>query len=395
MRVQFTDTISIDDGSGLRFNKDGFLVASPRVARTGIQEYKGAEIGQTGKDAARIYKVYRPESSVFDEKAMKSLAHRPITLGHKADVNAKNWKQHAVGISGDQVIRDGDHVRVPMMVMDGDAIQRVKDGYRDLSVGYGADIDFTPGKTPGGEDYDAFQSSIEANHIAIVAQARGGPKLRLGDSNEKETEMVDKTRKFVIDGYDVELEDGIGQAIERSFKSLTTENATLKDNIQTLTGKLAETKQLADGREGQILALNKQLADAALKPEALDKLVSARLEVVGKCRSVLGDSVDVAGKSDMDLKRLVVSKSLGDDVAKSLNDVAVDGAFIAVTKDIRLGDAAKEIDRPTQAQAFNDALGGRTQQNLALADKAWEDRGKFLADAWKNPNNYANEIAKN
>ena len=104
------------DAKGFTLTQDGFLVAEPRVARTGIQIYKGFEVGAPHMDNVR---VYRPESEVFDKRAMSSLAHRTITLDHPdTTVDASNWKKLAVGHSTDPVARDGDFIRVPLVLMD-------------------------------------------------------------------------------------------------------------------------------------------------------------------------------------------------------------------------------------------------------------------------------------
>lgn len=174
------DEVVIDDGANVRFTDDGYLVACPRVARTGIQLYKGAECGKPDQDVVR---VYRPHDSVFATDALHSFAHRPVTLDHPAvPVTADNWKKFAVGQTGDEVLRDGDTVRVPMVLMDKEAIEDYKAGKNQLSMGYTCDIEWVAGVSPEGEPYDAIQRNIRGNHLAIVKAARGGSQLRIGDA---------------------------------------------------------------------------------------------------------------------------------------------------------------------------------------------------------------------
>src|SRR5215471_14634534 len=181
--VEVTETTSFDDAQ-LRESADGYLLAVPRVARTGIQTYKGFEIGRPDLNDVR---VYRPPDQVFDKKAMSSLAWRPITLDHPPEtVNSSNWREYGVGQSSGDVARDGEYIRVPMMVMDAAAISAVRNGKAQLSVGYGARLVWGDGKTPSGESYHATQTQIRANHIAIVSQARGGSALRLGDATAED-----------------------------------------------------------------------------------------------------------------------------------------------------------------------------------------------------------------
>jgi len=116
--MKFTDTVAV---AGTRRREDGYLVADARIARTGIQSYLGDEVGRP--DMARV-RVYRPGAEVFSRETLKSAAHRPVTNDHPPDlVTAENWKQHAVGQTGDEVRGEGIFLRVPLMVSDASAIR--------------------------------------------------------------------------------------------------------------------------------------------------------------------------------------------------------------------------------------------------------------------------------
>lgn len=188
MQLNLVDRISFDAKS-LVITADGYLVAQPRISRTGIQLYRGSEVGM--KDKA-VVRVYRPEAEVFHEDSMRSMAHRPLTNDHPpVPVTADNWKEYSVGQSGGEVVRDGEFVRVPMAFMDKAAIADIKAGKKQLSVGYSCDMEFTPGVTPDGQAYDAVQSAIRGNHIALVKAARGGDRLSVGDKDAMPLTMVD------------------------------------------------------------------------------------------------------------------------------------------------------------------------------------------------------------
>ena len=165
---------------GVRLTGDGYLVASPRVARAGIQLCSGAECG---RPEMRTVRVYRSPEEVFDSTAMHSFAHKPVTVDHPSEkVDAKSWRRHAVGSLGGSVVRDGDAVKVDLVLMDATAIQQVQDGKRQLSMGYDCALMFQDGRTPDGEAFDAVQTRIRGNHLAVVDAARGGSSLRVGDS---------------------------------------------------------------------------------------------------------------------------------------------------------------------------------------------------------------------
>ena len=177
--TDFIETFTLDAAnSQLRQTADGYLVGSPRIARTGIQEYAGFEVGRPDLERVR---VYRPEGEVFASDALSSLAHKPVTIEHPSiPVTSKNWRDHAVGHLGGDIIRDGEFIRVPLVLMDAKAIAEVRSGRSQLSVGYSAVMQWADGVTDKGETYHVKQTAIRANHVAITHTARGGPKLRMG-----------------------------------------------------------------------------------------------------------------------------------------------------------------------------------------------------------------------
>lgn len=172
--MQFTDAVTV---AGTRRCDDGYLVADARIARTGIQVYLGSEVGKP--DMAQV-RVYRPGSEVFSEDTLKSAAHRPVTNDHPDEhVTSKNWRDYAVGQTGDEVTGEGIFIRVPLMVSDEAAITDIENGKQELSAGCTCDLDFTAGTTPSGEAYDAIQKNIRLNHVAIVQRGRARHSGRL------------------------------------------------------------------------------------------------------------------------------------------------------------------------------------------------------------------------
>lgn len=173
----FTDRAAV---SGTHRTGDGYLATQARISRTGIQIYSGAEVGREDLTTVR---VYRSPEEVFAPAAMSSAAHKPMTVDHPADsVTSRSWRDKAVGWTGEAVTRDGDTIRVPMMIADADAIAAIESGKRELSCGYTCQLDWTPGTTPAGEAYDARQVGIRLNHVAIVAAGRAGAQCRIGDA---------------------------------------------------------------------------------------------------------------------------------------------------------------------------------------------------------------------
>lgn len=355
--MQLTDKATLSEP---RMTADGYLVADARIARVGIQVYAGSEVGKP--EMAQV-RVYRPEAEVFAADALASFAHRPVTNDHPPEaVSAKNWRKFSVGMTGDEVARDGAFVRIPMVLMDAGAIDAVKNGKRELSCGYTCDLKFEAGTTPSGEPYDAVQTAIRGNHLAIVSAGRAGSDCRIGDEAEKEAKMALKT--VTVDGIPIEVTDQGATVIatlqQRLADAATASAAADAKHATTLAAKDAELAK----KDATIDDLKAKVVDAA----ALDKLVADRAALVTVAKAIAKDA-KLDGLSDADIRKAVVIAKLGDAAVKDKPQAYIDARF-----DILAEDAAKSTD------PVRDALGAGLVTN-ADADKSVTDaRAKMLQD---------------
>ena len=369
--MKFVDGVKI---AGTRLREDGYLVVDARVARAGnVQRYLGAEVG---RPELPYVNVYRPESEVFSADTMASFAHRPVTDDHPREAVTKdNWKALAVGQTDGDIKRDGEFLRVPLMVADGAAIRKVQDGKRELSAGYTCDLKWEKGATPSGQTFDAIQTNIRANHIAIVQRGRAGKDCRIGDADhwgsaplivDKETKM--NLRTVLVDGLSVETTDQGAQAIEK----LTKDKQSVQVQLDTATTEHA--KALA-AKDAELAKKDAALDDAKAKvldQAAIDKLVTDRVALEAVAVKLAKD-VKPAGLSDAALKLAVVKAVLGDQVPA---EKLADATYVGARFDILAEDAAKVTD------TFRDTMRSgpaRAPMNDAFAarDAAFNDLVKF------------------
>lgn len=323
----FADQLILDQGT--KRTSDGYMLASPRVARTGIQDYAASELGRSGSG---IIRVYRPESEVFSPSAMRSFGNRPITVDHPpVMVDAKNWKKYAVGQTDGEIVRDGEFVRIPMMLMDQGAIADVESGKVELSMGYMAELDWTPGVTESGEQYDAVQRNIRGNHLAIVDSARGGSKLRVIDMKPTEADMADKS--IVLDGITVQVSDTASQVIAKFQRDAEAKAKSDGDRIKELEDELAalkeKSKKEGETKDASIATLQKQLSDAQMTPAKLDEAVKVRALVVDSAKKIL-PTVVTDGKTESEIRRQVVDSKLGE-ISKGWTDEQVSASYGTLT----------------------------------------------------------------
>lgn len=376
--IQFTDKAFLDGEP--RKTADGYMVAHARVARTGVQVYLRKELGLDGDGTIN---VYRPESEVFKRDSLATYAHKPVTINHPPqNVTAETWKDYSVGGIDGEITRDGEFVRVPLSVMDQAAQTASATTHKQISMGYTAQIVMQDGVAPDGTPYEAEQRDIRINHLAFVPVARGGDKLRIGDSaqqwgaapldhqpTQKGKSMTDKLTKVVIDGLTIETTDQGAEAVKKLQSQIAdaakAQAAADAAHAATVAAKDAELAK----KDAEIDTLKKEVVTA----DALDKLVADRAELVAVAQSIAPD-VKVDGLSDAAIRKAVVAAKIGDEAIAGKADAYIDARFDILVEGVK--------DAGTQAirGAISDL---KPHLNDASAEKAALAKVNDF-NAWRN-----------
>lgn len=165
-RVIRLDSIKLDD---TYYTGEGYFRDRPIVTSCGIFEYHLAD--------GSVRRELRLPEHVFDPQSLASYKSKPIIITHDAGtIDKNNVEREIIGTILSEGYKDGEDVRVEIVIHDTDAMKRC--GLRELSLGYELDLDETPG-TWNGEPYDAIQKNIRVNHLALVDKARAGDQARL------------------------------------------------------------------------------------------------------------------------------------------------------------------------------------------------------------------------
>ncbi|TCM21484.1 hypothetical protein EDF56_101148 [Novosphingobium sp. PhB165] len=366
--VQLCDTL--DATTTARICADGSLVAEVRGARVGIQNYLPAEAGAPDGFSGSVVRVYRPAEEVFSRDSMASFAAAPFTINHPSEmVDASNWRQLGVGEINGDIARDGEFVRVPVIVRDAAAVEKVRTTHKQLSMGYTCTLDWTPGTTPAGEAYDAVQREIRINHIAAVPAARGGPELKISDERSLPPEK--STMKIKIG--DAEVDATNGEAVRIAVDGLNSKLVDATTRATTAETSLATATTTLAAKDAEIVTLNQKLADAAMTPAKLRDAAKAYAGVCGKAKAL---GVTFAEDADSDaIMKAVVDAKMGD-IAKGWSAEQIAASFAVLAKD------AKVETQTFDASAFKGGI-----QNLgdaaALADQALAKANNDL-NAWRN-----------
>jgi hypothetical protein len=350
--IQFNDKLQMP--TKRKYKISGQMIAPCSIARTGIMEYKAKECGAlfADREPDSIVKIMTTEEELFAADSIDSYRSAPITIGHpEADVNTENAKDLIKGVLEGMPLRDGDVLVGTLVLNDADAISLVKTNVSQLSSGHTCILKLAD----EGSEWDAEKTMIRANHIAIVKNGRAGvANIADEDKEDKEEEP-----EVVVEEVEVEVEaEEAPKEVEEAPKEEETKvgDVKLQDEVDVLKAKLEDT-------ETKLKDAQAQLAD-------IDTLVEARMAFVAEALSIA--DVEVKGKSEMDIKRAVVSKVKGIDL-KDKSDTYVDVRYQILLEDEVTDDsgitqvlkdvAGKELKKETYVPANTKARENMIKRN--------------------------------
>lgn len=168
------------DRVGLRLDSES-VVRHPNgwVDVWGVATRVGVFLYDDEENPGRVIREYRPPSEVFRPESLASLHGVPFTIDHPLEpVDASNFRDLVHG-SVLRVRPEGSLVKTQIRVATTDALAEIERGTLELSCGYTAKLETRSGVTPQGEPFDAVQTGILYNHLALVDRARAGSVARL------------------------------------------------------------------------------------------------------------------------------------------------------------------------------------------------------------------------
>ena len=120
----------------------GYLEVNGTIARTGIQDYYGMELGddiikQYDLDPMKQYGVYRPKEEVLNQDSLDTYINKSITDNHPSEfVNSKNETELGKGSVStiSTYNKDGiDYVKGKITIKDEKTIKKALAGKVDLA----------------------------------------------------------------------------------------------------------------------------------------------------------------------------------------------------------------------------------------------------------------------
>lgn len=357
---------------------NGFMKCDAFIARSGVLEYQRAD-GSTWRE-------YRAPEEAFSADSLASFDLVPFTNDHPAGglVTADNAREYQRGmVQGPR--QDGDRVRATVLVTDAETIAAMKAGKLETSCGYWADVIAEPGVTPQGERYDARQTNVRGNHVALVDAGRAGPSVRVRVDSLNADLVVSDSKpigtpshthetmiKINIGGVQYEVSEQVAQAITRerndareALDTSRTETKTALSNVEKITAR-------ADQADSDVKKLKAELETAPTK--ALEQM-KARHTLETQAEKALGAEAKFDGKTDAEIRRMV-AESVLEQKFDGKSDVYVEAMF-----DLACARADEKQAEPETAEIENVA-GTKTDREPTSAELA-EQMRKRTREAYR------------
>jgi len=360
MQITIHDRQSYSVQSSRVFTDEGFLCVPGRVSRTGIQQYLAREL-ELGGDPNRIVNVYRPPEEVFHDESLASFDGSDITIEHPDElVNPKNYSETSVGVVRGAATRDGDFTIANLIIKSQDAIDAINRGKCELSAGYTAVYDNTPGTTPEGEQYEFIQRSIKINHVALVDRARAGNNARIFD-HKQEKHIV---HKIVLDsGRSVEVQDEATALL-------------VSDTIDRLTARVTDAEAQRDAAMAEKEAVAEELVSE--KKKTSDEAIKARVEAIAAVTAaavkVCGDSFKCESMDTVEIMRSALAAK-----RPSIQWADKSPAYVQAAFDMLTGDQDWAKNTADQLAALAQDAAAHTKPTV----DAYTKRKDELSNAWK------------
>jgi len=337
---------------------NGWLRFDALPTRIGVFTYQNAD--------GSLRRELRLPQHVFDSRALASFHMVPLTNDHPDEaLTADNTAQYQRGSIGNDVRRDGDFVRVSGLVTDAALVAAIMAGKTELSCGYDCELVPTAGEW-NGIKYDAVQTNIRGNHIAVVDRGRAGPSARINmdaaimvsDKGDGAMEMVkikigdlemeipkeeaDKIRNMLNGGGGAEasapMMTDTSKADRAALDRVTAERDEARRKLDTVFSKEAEAKRKQDALELR----------ATVQREVRDRM-ALEAQVV----KLLGADCKTDGKSDRDLRLAVIANADKAFKADGKSDDYITARFDAVVENLdaaagepAIAKARRTVDSP-------------------------------------------------
>jgi len=345
------------------FTDEGFMRVPIRATRIGIFPY-------IMKDGS-IRRELRSSEEVFSVDSLETLKNKIITDSHpKGMVDSKNAKKLQIGHVGEQIqVSESKFIDINGLITDEKIIKKISNKeQQQVSCGYTAFV-VDKGGIWNGQEYDAIQTNIRYNHVALVDVGRAGPnvKLKLDESDgvfytdleDKQLKKDGNMEKIKIGEVEIEVSKENATAINKFIADQADSNKKLNDEVSNLkkdASKIDEVKSeldkataKADSLEVKNADLEKSLKESKNDSVDIHELVKERKSIEESSLKVCSEIEKMDEMDNMTLKKHVVSKMLPNVKMDEKSEDYINASFETITGvDLKIDHLANALKKKVE-----------------------------------------------
>ena len=355
----------------------GALRVDAALTRTGILEYKTPR---------GIRKELRPSTEVFDADSLESLRGAAVTDFHPPEmVTPSNWKKYAIGHVSSDVREEGQFVMATLFIQDADIIEKIQSGERkELSAGYTAQIQFTPGENDADGRFDAIQTGIRYNHVSLLPEGHGRAGSEVSLRLDSKDNVIIEEKDDSIMSEETKVEETVSsEPIVEEVEEIKEDAAETR--FSAIESRLAALEEAAKAPTPPPIPAPEAKQEPAPEVEKTDEidfeaLVEAkadeRIEVLEAHKSLCGADKETKGVKTRQLCLDALDAALGAGKAEVRKDMS-DESLVAMLEAVA-SVATKQEEKPVAKPASLSAYVAKTDSSVKATESI-----STLFDAYK------------
>lgn len=160
-----------------------WIIKDNPLSKVGIYPYLGKQIDDS-LEPNKVYRVFRPAEELLNKETVKSFNLVPLVNDH--EMLGKDFspaeKKGIDGIIYNPRVAHENMLIGNIKIYSEKMMKDIKNGKKELSMGYTCTYDLTPGDWDG-QHYDVVQRNLRGNHVALVDRGRMGSDVRVYDKH--------------------------------------------------------------------------------------------------------------------------------------------------------------------------------------------------------------------
>ncbi len=227
-----------------------WIIKDNPLSKVGIYPYLGKQIDDS-LEPNKIYRVFRPAEELLNKDTVKSFNLVPLINDH--EMLGKDFKPaEKKGIDG--IIYNPRVAHENMLIgnikiYSQQMMKDIKNGKKELSMGYTCTYDLTPGDWDG-QHYDVVQRNLRGNHVALVERGRMGSDVRVYDKHVccDSMDIIGEVKKvpakdITHETWQLRKDTGLNYVTKRKESTL---NRLIKEAGLPIARKSEATKMFGD-----------------------------------------------------------------------------------------------------------------------------------------------------